>query len=540
MDRDNNRNNKNLNSKQGQRNVKHTSKPKGKKNNTQNGGSSGHVSTGKNNSKNNNKTIHQRQSTSYSDYLVIGVILVFILWFAISSMKNLESAVATADVVFGELSVPKEIDALVIREERVYNASSDGEFVYEALEGERVAKGSEIAYLTDEEGALYMEEAMQQIEDENITVSSLLRNFNGNSEYVKNLNDTITSKIKNRNYSNFSDFYALKDSIEYTVGLRNNFLLTSSEDFDMDKYNENIAKSREFMFAENSGIVSYSVDGYESNYSTQDFSTITENDITIGNENILKSNTYTVSQGDAVFKIVESNVWYIASYVDNEQITTENLIEGNKKEIYVYNGYEYKEYNSKIHQIISGESESLVIFEMYSNVQDFLDIRSTKIKTSLSEYYGYKIPTSSITQKETLRIKEDFVHYEENQAGSTSFVYFSKADGSVEKILVDVYRESVKEGYVVILEENTNLAKGDILLKDVDSEEQFQIGTPVAINGVLVVNSGIATFREIFIDESLGTSTSYTILPEDENTNIRQYDIIVEDATVINDGELVY
>ncbi|MFV0518902.1 MAG: HlyD family efflux transporter periplasmic adaptor subunit [Lachnospirales bacterium] len=478
------------------------------------------------------------EKTSFIVSLMI--ILAFLVWIATSVFRGMTSEqLATIDITLGSVSTPKEYDGLIVRDEVVYKATDTGELQYAVIEGDRVAKNGVVAYITDDTSEMYYSEAMSQLQNEDLTVKSLLENYNGNKEYILNLNASIKNKIDNRNYNTFSDFYALIDSVEYTVDLRNSYLLSGSENFDLTSYDENIEKSKISQYASESGIVSYNIDGYESKYTVDDFSNIVESDTKLEDTNT-QNIFVTIESGQDAFKVVESNIWDVVIFLENEYIEENKLDVNKSKTIYVHNGYEYKELPSVITYIESVGDKSRVVFEISNGINDFLGIRNAKVKLENAVYSGYKIPASAIEHKDTITIKNDFIYTSENTEGEETYVYFSKLDGEVEKVLIDIHRESNTEGYSEILSQTTILEQGDILVQEDDNTIEYQIPKASQIDGVLVVNTGVAFFREVFIDETLSSGNSTVLLNVEDNTNIKQYDKIIEDATLAEEGDIIY
>ncbi len=478
------------------------------------------------------------EKTSFIFSLII--ILAFLVWIGLSVFRGMNAErIAVVDITLGSVSTPKEFDSIIVRDEHVYTSTNTGELQYAVVEGDRVSKNGVVAYVSDSMSQMYYDEAMKQLDNEDLTVKSLMENYNGSKEYINNLNESIKNKIDSRNYSSFSDYYALIESVEYTVDLRNSYLLSGSENFDLDAYDENIGKSRTAQYATNSGIVSYNLDGYEEQFTVEDFSVIKESDTKLTNsntQNILTS----IEAGQKAFKVIEDNNWYIVTYMNNDYITENAISKDKQKKIYIHNGYQYNEYSAVVHSVTEEGNKSQVVYRLNTGINDMLDIRFTKLKTENDVHEGYKIPASAIEHKDTISIKDEFIYTTEEDVGNETYVYFSKQDGTVEKIMIDILRSSTTPGYSEILTQNTILTAGDILVKEDNYEKEFQIPKLNQIDGVLVVNTGVAFFREVFIDTYVEEGSSTVLLKVEDNPNITQYDKIVEDASLAQEGDVIY
>ncbi len=471
---------------------------------------------------------------------VISIILVvFCLYVGSSILRGVKAKeVPIITLKTGSVSIPKEYKSLIVRNETVYTSPKDGKLVYEIIDGEKVAKNSVVSYITDEKSEKYYEEANKQFNSEDFTIKSLTENYSGSKEYIQNLNRNVKDKVDSRNYNSFSDFYALINNIEYTVELRNSLLLASSEGFDEQTYNENIIKARNPIYSINSGIVSYAIDGNESIYTFESFDNISKKD-TLENNKDTKV-LLDVNKGDEIFKVIEDNTWYVVSYITNDVLDENNIIQGEYKKIYLNDGVRFNEYNSKVFYVERNKTESKVVFEIEQGITDLLDLRNTTLKVDKSIHSGIKIPLSALKYKDTIKIKNEFLYSINEVDSEKKAVYLSKPNGEIDEIIIDIHRNYENEGYSEILLATTILDAGDILVKKDDSSKELQIPKRSQIQGLLVINSGVAIFREVYIDENAGTATGVAILKIEDNPNIREYDQVIEDTSLIEEGEVIY
>ncbi len=507
----------------------------------------------KNNNRNNRNTnpnisptksvrrVRKRKKTieRFSATLVSLVIIGFCLYVATSFFRGVkENDIPIMSLETGSVSIPKEFDSIIIRDETVYTANRDGEVLYEIIDGEKVAKNSIVSYIADPNLSSHYNEANKFLNDDELVVKNLTENFTGNKEYIYNLNTNIKNKIDSRNYESFDDFYSLVNYIDYTIQHRNELLLSSSESFDEDKFNENISKSRNPLYSINSGVVTYIIDGYENTYNKESIPSLAKNDIkSIDTQGERKLE---ITAGEEVFKIIESNTWYVVSYIDNEVLTKHKIEKGKNKKIFLHNGYKYDSYNSKVVNIEVNKKDSKVVFEINEGLNNILNKRFTKLKVDDVMHIGMKVPLSAIKYKDTIHIKNDYLYSKDTIDESKKTVYFSKMNGEIDEVIVTIYKEHINDNYSEVLLSTTLLDEGDIIVKEDNYEDEFQIPKRKQITGVLVVNTGVATFREVFVDKNISSSTGVAILKHSDNPNIREYDKIIEDASLAEEGDIIY
>ncbi len=466
------------------------------------------------------------------------VLFIFCFYVSLSVYNGVNSKnIPVISLTTGSVTIPKEYKSLIIRDETVYKANSDGELVYNVVDGEKVSKNGVVSYISDADSLQYVEEARKNLNNQELEVKTLIDNYSGDKDYIRNLNQNIKNKIDSRNYETFSDFYALINYVDHTIQHRNNLLLASSEAFDEREYKENLSKARNPIYVTNSGVVSYDLDGFENRFTFENMEDIKKADLNLKAE----SKTYfKVMEGDEVLKVVEDNRWYVISYIDNDSLDVNDIYEGKSTDIYLHNGYKFDKYKAVVHNIVRDKKESKVTFEVFEGLNNLLDKRTTKLKIENNVHTGIKIPLSAIKYKDKINIKNEFIYSEGDDEHSKKMVYLSTPKGEIKEFIINVHKEYATEGYSEVLCSTTILDTGDILVKKDDHTKEYQIPKRGHIKGVLVVNTGVAVFREVYTDETVGTNTGVAILKLEDNPNIREYDKIIEDVTMAEEGDIIY
>lgn len=489
-----------------------------------------------------NKKVKKNNNSQVIAFIVVFSIML-LLYFAGSLYKfYTREEVEYIVLQKSTISVPNTYSGIITRDETVYNSSNDGDIEYYIRNGERAKKNELVAVIVNQSNVDSYETEISNINDE------ILKNeeFRGDqgmfTSEINKVNELIKQEIYNKNYKSFADAYVLKENLDESIGLRNQMLLSQERNANTstvnDKvyYQQKINEATAKFNALHSGIVYYGMDGFEETLTPSNISEITENQTKMDVKLNKPSYDKAVYAGDQVFKIVNDNTWYITLYVGNDDVNKNKLIQGGYKKIYVQNELDYIELNAIVETIESDGKDSKVVFKINDNIVEFLQYRTVSLKLDKDIYEGIKIPKKCVVQKEILNVDNYFVFEDELTGGS--YVYKKQYDGTALRIDINPYRKD--ENVSKIIAEQTVLTSGDVLLSNdnVDIATIYQIPKKETINGVLVINTGVASFREIYVNEELQDG-EYVILNPTINNNVRVMDKVAIDTVNVIEGQIV-
>ena len=153
--------------------------------------------------------------------------------------------------------------------------------------------------------------------------------------------------------------------------------------------------------------------------------------------------------------------------------------------------------------------------------------RFIDIEINESSIEGFKVPNSSIIQKELFTIPEKY--YQSLASKDKGFVT-KNTDGDFVTISPTIYYH--KDGnYYVRTDEVT---EGTILYYE---DEAYAIGSKETLDGVFCINKGYAVFKVI---EKLDSDNEYTIVKTKTSYGLSLYDHIILNAQGINEEEIIY
>lgn len=416
------------------------------------------------------------------------------------------------EVKNGSLSESNVYEAIALRDETVVNSSYAGYINYFAKEGER-SGAFKLVCTVDESGQIL----------------ELVNSADGNEVLLSEADlDEIRNEVADFSGSfhkeNFSSAYDFKFTVQGSVlKLANSNLLNNISDL----YASSIGSSINVCTAPQSGIVVYSVDGFEA---------YTANDVTkewFERENYTKTqliNNDIVESGQPIYKLCTNEEWSLIFPAKKER--AEEL----KEEEYVKVKFLKNQNESwgKVNVLNGKDDNTYVELTFTNSMITFATDRFVDIELITDTETGLKVPNSSIVEKEFFLIPTDFVEKKgtDGEQGVLRETY--NEDGSVipEFIPINIYNEENGEYYV----DDSVLRTGDKLLKT-ESTDSFTVSKAGTLVGVYNINKGYADFKQIQI---LNQNEEYSIVKSNTNYGLIAYDHIVLDAESVNEDEFIY
>lgn len=460
------------------------------------------------NSRNNNVVKYRKPLNINIGMVIFAVIFVYILIcvFMYFTQKHIESF----QVKEGSLSSNNIYKGIALREEEIITAEGAGYINYYAREGERVGVGN-LVYTLDESGKL----------------SEYLSNDNGGTSLtdqdLSELKTEILGFVNNFDETQFQSVYDFKYSVSGTVlKLANANILEN-----IDKINSaGISELVSFCNAPSTGIVIYSVDGYE-DLTLEQF-TGELFDTKEYEKNQLISNEL-IASGDPVYKLSKSEDWSIVIQTDQDK--TNELLEAKYVKVKFL-----KNQNTSWAQVSSYTNpagEMFVKLTFTNSMITFCTDRFIDIELILEEETGLKIPNSSIVEEECFLVPKDFITTggNSNRQGVMRETYTEEGVATVEFVETTIYSATEEEYYL----DDTVLRSGDDLVME-DSTKTYTVGKRGNLIGVYQINKGYADFKEINI---LYQNDEYAIVESNTQYGLSVYDYIVLDASAVQPDEFL-
>ena len=413
----------------------------------------------------------------------------------------------------GSLTSNSIYKGIALRTEEIVTSSDAGYVNYFAREGERVASGN-LVYTVDETGRL----------SDYIHASESGENSLSDAD-LSELKTEITSFISRFDRTQFSDVYNFKYNVEGTVLKLSNYNILENA----DTLNNNASGTSliNYRYAAKSGIVTYSVDGYEE-LKLEDMTTdlFEQNDY---ERKYLISNEL-IASGDPVYKLSTDEDWSIVIQVDEE--TAEELLE---KE-YVEVKFLKNQYTSwgEVAAYTNEAGDTFVSLTFTNSMITFCTDRFIDIELLLEDEKGLKIPNSAIVQKEFFIVPKEYVTKGGNSGndGVLLETYDEEGNATTEFVETTIYDATDTEYYL----DDTVLRAGNYIVKP-ESTQKHAISKTGSLIGVYNINKGYADFKQVSI---LYQNDEYAIVKSNTMYGLNVYDHIVLDASTVNDNEFIY
>lgn len=321
-----------------------------------------------------------------------------ILFIIIYVFPNVTGALKKTEIIeYGSLQVTDQVTAYIVRNETVYFANKSGTIHYYIPEGEQVRKGTKILDITSG-GASDKESNYQKLMER-------ISKFNGGESLF---NDDI-KKIKTQIAKLENDrTVALKAGEEEQAARIEQQLqrLNQKKEYiqaaDQSAKEEIIKQNKsingagimpEDYVSQSNGVISYYIDGYESEFSPESMALLSREKVRGLNIDVQNVTRETTLAKEPLYKIVDNQKWYAVFWVAPENIV--KYEKGKKATINLPLG----QVEGKISDIIDDEGQWLVIMEFNRYYEEFAQIRKVDAEVVTSDYSGLIIRNESITSK---------------------------------------------------------------------------------------------------------------------------------------------
>lgn len=404
------------------------------------------------------------------------------------------------------------ITGFITREETVVPAKKSGYVNFYHADQSKVSK-NEVIYTIDSTGTV--NKLISQAEAESATTEyDIARIREVIQDYYVNYNPAAYYKVRDFQYSMENSVFEQSRSNLYS-DLKKRM---SEEDLSSSDF----TKSR----ASSSGIISYSIDGYEDTRAGDVTAAFFENGSAVGRTLIRSSEK--IDADTPVCKLVTSGDWNIVIPVSDslyEKIRDVSTLRITvKKDNISFNaGVTFEERGGYTFAILS----------MSRFMERYLNDRFIDIELNLNAASGFKIPNSSILTKDMTLVPEELtttggdgaekgvlkVIYDENGGSRNEFTSLKNASVSDGKYCVDA--SLLKPGDVIVNPENN---------------EAYTLQSVLPVDGVYCANTGYCQFKKI---EKIYENNEYTIISPDTKGGISNFDHIIVNPEKINENDFV-
>jgi hypothetical protein len=338
------------------------------------------------------------------------------------------------------------------------------------------------------------------------------------------------------NGNNKTEAYRFMRNIQQNVDLRNQQIIsdvsTSQSASGLVGQRETAQSLRQAGIqaytAPESGIVSYYYDGLESTLTVDSLYTLTEEQTRMDTF-FLNAIAGSGLDDDVLFRLIRSNFWYIASYIDPEHGA--NMSVGSTITLYIYINRRYETVRFTVDHIQQTFDAYYVVFKTNAHMIDFANTRNVQFMLDTGVRSGLKLPITAIKHEPIYFIPANCV--EDGQVRRLR----GDGTGTYDTINVRIVAQPDEQNpdMVGVIVADNMFTQGDIL---VDTDRlNFTVVEAVLLPGVYIANNCFALFVRIHLEDDTPENMGYIVLDPELNRRIREQDRIVTNAAGITDGQ---
>lgn len=407
-----------------------------------------------------------------------------------------------------QISDDTPLYGMILRTEEVVKTKKDGYINYYNAEGNRVGTG-DVVYTLDTNDEV--SEILQKLQK----TKTNTKGINAMREVIAGFQNTFSlsaySQIENFRYDINNVFFQETNGNLY--GDLKKSLKQSGQDKDFTRYT-----------AEKSGVISYSIDGYES---------IRKEDITrelldqYGQSTRQQiQTTERMKAGSPVYKLVTGNTWSLVISLSEEYYNTMKEMDSVRVAV-LKDGTTF---NASVELWDKGE-DHYASLTTTRYMERYINDRFLQIELNLKTASGLKIPNSSLLEKEYYALPDDVITRGDEGIGIIKQV--TDSEGRVNKQFISLGNYFlIDQKYYV---DNRIVNGGDIIMNHKTGED-YIISSPESLQGVYCVNHGYGEFRPVDIRYQ---NNEYTIVSDSTAGGLNAYDHIVVDSTVLSDDDFI-
>lgn len=449
--------------------------------------------------------IEFKRNSQFNIGIVICVIIFIYVCFRLLSYVTSDE-VTVYEVKKGTIVSDNNYRALIIRQEQVINADTNGYVYFFSPEESRVGVKS-LVYAVDETGSIISNLESDLDESNPVDISSFEAS-----------NNIMSSFVDEYDSNKFQKTYSFKEQLSNTLNaLRLDAVLAEHNAEIEDAIDANTYHA---YYAPEPGIVSYSIDGFEN---------VTENDFDPAcfdkEESYVntKSNTE-INSGESAYKLITSDDWKLVVPIDN---ATRDKLADETAVLITFDTDSNKTWGAI--SFLERDETPYLVLSMDDSMERYANMRFVGVELAIDEQSGLKIPNSAIVDKKFYTIPKSYFLAGNN---SSELGLLKKVEDGTEFITPTIFKET-KDYYYI---DNETVSKGDKICLP-DSLDTYTIGKDTdKLKGVYNVNKGYAVFKQI---ETIQENEEYTIIKSGTSYGLALYDHIVLQGDNVEENEII-
>lgn len=449
------------------------------------------------------KRFRPNRSLAFFLFLIIVVYIIVLAWGYFTKEHISIYEVNTTDI-----SDDSSLYGFIIRSEEIINSEASGYTNYYFSEGSRIGKGH-VAYTLDSSGEV--SSVLEQIQKDRDQSTSIVK-----------MRESIASFHSSFSMSSYNDVTKLRHDAENVLFDINNDSLYQ----DLKKALKESGQDKNFtqVPAKKSGIIAYTMDGYENTKQDQITKKIFDDYGNVVRRQLQKDES--IDTGTPVYRLVTSNDWSIIVKLDDSYYKSLK----DQDAVRVTITKDNISFNSPI-ELFDRDGAHFAKLSTSRYMERYINDRFLQIEFNLKSASGLKIPNSSIFQKDFFIIPDQVVTNGNNGTGVVRQTVNDDGKSTHEFVALKNAIHLDKNYYV-----STSVLQGGDVLMNSSTGENFIVSNQGKLSGVYYVNEGYCQFRPI---EVLYKNKEYSIISDQTKNGLSAFDHIVVDPTSLQDDDFI-
>lgn len=401
------------------------------------------------------------------------------------------------------------LTGFILRDETIINSKESGYINFYHADQSKVGR-KEVIYTIDQNGSV--SNLLKEVESNNVT----------SKNDIANMREIIQDYYVNYNPATYYHVQDFHYNVENTIfeQSRDNLYSDLEKKLSVDNMSGDFMKAR----AKHSGIISYSIDGYENSSLENITMDLFKKANSVERKQLHSSEK--VEKDSPICKLVTNEDWKIVIPVSEElyaKIKDSTTIRITVKKDHI-------SFNTELSFHTNGNS-MFAILSTSRYMGRYLNERFLDIELNLNAASGFKIPNSSIFRRDMTIIPEQYVAVKDDEPTIVKLVY--SEDGDVKKETVSLADAAKSDGNYYM--NSTVLPQGTTISNPQNAEPIVLLEVSSEL-GVYCVNTGYCQFRKI---EKIYENNEYTIISPETKGGISNFDHIVVNPESINENDFV-
>ncbi|WP_105619612.1 HlyD family efflux transporter periplasmic adaptor subunit [Vallitalea okinawensis] len=450
--------------------------------------------------------------------MTILFIVVYLSYALINFLTLEELTYVTA--VSGNINEITSVPGVITRNENVVSTNLSGYIEYLYIEGEKIPTNSVVARISDQYYGTIIDTKIEDVNNEILTSSGALDTIKYNDELIA-INKDIEVLLKNYVTLNeskmFDEVYDLSKELDgllyerYETYIVENNKALNEMIASKEGYEKQLQSTHQLIVNDQSGIISYSYDGYEAlqyQNMTRDFLEEYEN-----TNSDIRLEPHEISKDTLVYKFISSQDWYLTIFMEEPW----DYEIGDRIEVSINEDIPIR---GQLIEYGSDKKGYKATLAFNDRIHDYLNHRIVDVTIDEVSIEGIKIPNSCFKDNELLGIPYSYILKSNGIKG-----VIRRGVEEDEFIQIDIVYTD--QDYAYIERSKSLIQYNDLLIpdqKEASEASDYRVNYSITIPGVYVVNKGYEEFRVV---EVIYQNDEYAIIANNTSYGVRTYDRIL-------------